>query len=415
MAASVLIVDTEPGVREFLARAFQARGYQVTTATDSEQALAALAKGGVEAAIIELFLRGDHGREFLRRARRAYPDVEFLATGLGLPDSVAVGLLEEGQFAYLPKPLDAELTIAVTAGALEQRRLRLRNQALESALGLRRAQVPCPEPDQAWFEEFRLAAPARLPAIIYGEPGLEKTELARALHLLGGREGELFLDLDLERCWPTIGGAEGIFKSFFSGLAEGSLALRGIDRLEQVAQEELLAAFGDGEDGGPRLVSIFDEHPAQAVAAGRLSPSLFERLGAVLLRVPPLRERRPAIPQLARAIMEASGRRARLSEEALSELQKRPWPGNLRELRAILNGLAHSGREVLAPSDLEAPSNAVAAAETQDSSLSLAEVEKRHILRVLKDQGGNKVRSARVLDINVKTLYNKIRAYGLGS
>src|SRR5690606_39086792 len=104
VSGSVLVVDAEPGVRDYLARVFRAHGYKVEVAADGDEALTALADSDIEVALVELFLRGDNGLEFLRRAREVNPGVELIVMGHGLPDTMAVRVLEEGHFGFLSKP-----------------------------------------------------------------------------------------------------------------------------------------------------------------------------------------------------------------------------------------------------------------------------------------------------------------------
>lgn len=434
MAGSILVVDTEPGVRETLADAFRAHGYKVALAGDGDEAMAALLGGDIEVALIEIFLRGDNGQEFLRRARKYNPSVEFIAIGLGLPDTMAVRLLEEGNFAFLAKPLDAEYTLATVMKAQQSRQLRLRNEALERVVKLRQAlPVPLLAPsDESWLAPFRLAAPTQLPVLLYGEAGVEKSGTAFLIHDWSPRREDLFVPFS---CSGELGAVEdelfgGADRKAPPGLLEltrdGTLLLQGVDRLTPEAQRRLAGIIERGQIPAPggqsrrlsaRLIATLTGRPEQAVESGQLTGELYEALARVVLELPPLRARTAALSVLVEQILAEQAARKRLSDEALELFRSYAWPGNLRQLRSVLAGLSRLPQTVIAPGDLVSSMALEVGSDKhhEDASLTLAEVERRHIMNVLDKNQGNKVRTARVLDINVKTLYNKIRLYGLGS
>jgi DNA-binding NtrC family response regulator len=167
-----------------------------------------------------------------------------------------------------------------------------------------------------------------------------------------------------------------------------------------------------------RVVAATNKKLAEEVKAGRFREDLFYRLNVVHIEVPPLRERKDEIPELARTFLRMHLRKGlpekSISDETLEAFKSYRWPGNVRELKNLVErSVILSRGDVITPRDLPPTlfePSAAAPVEDETDEL-LADVEKRHILKVLRRHGGNKVRAAKVLGINVKTLYNKIKAY----
>lgn len=421
MTGSILIVDSESGLRDVLRRAFELEGFRISDAADEAEGSKLLLRGGIDAVLVEVFLRGPSGVELLRWMRKNVPEVEIVLMGLGLPGTAASDYLREGAFAFLPKPLDIPLAVATLAKAIAMRRLRLERQSLQELLKLR---LPRPhsllaELNEPWMEPLRLAAPTELPLLIYGEPGLEKSALAAAIHDHSHRSDQLFLTVPVSTLRHQLGPKRNL-SAILEPLNDGSIVIEGIAGLDEDAQSELAEIIErrrlnlpDGRSVAlrARIIATHDGPWEQALQLGRIDRNLARLFDRLRVLVPPLRER-PA--RLERALDELFAtedqRDSRLSRDARSALVNYPWPGNLVELRSIARLLAQ--HSIITPAELPAAMQP-ARSSAEDPSLTLAEIEKRHIAAVLAREQGNKIRSARVLDINVKTLYNKIRLYEL--
>jgi two-component system, NtrC family, response regulator HydG len=426
---NILIVDTEVGVREFLRDALELQGHRVDLAEDSVQAFKRVLRGDIDVAFIEIFLRGDNGLELLRRIKHHVPRTEVVLTGLGLPPSTTMSLLMEGAFAFLAKPLDPDLTVTTLDKALDIQRLRLRNQALDKLLNL---QYPVTLPvlcelDKSWLEPFDLGAPTNLPILLHGEAGSQKSCFASYIHKKSPRQDKLFFSLS---CQGSPSSTERVLfgnpdddvttPSLVELVSDGTLFFADVDGLSHGSQRQLAAILESRtwpmKDGSylpmnARILASIEGSVQEAIAGQRLILPLVTQLGRLNLGIPPLRARKAAIPQLVRQILQANARQ--VSEDAMTLLQNYSWPGNMRELLAVLQQVEKSRQAIITPGEL--PSylrpDSLSEGDGNDATLTLDEVERRHIARVLARQNGNKVRTARVLDINVKTLYNKIREY----
>jgi len=284
--------------------------------------------------------------------------------------------------------------------------------------------------------------------LITGESGVGKELVANRMHSLSRRHDQPFVALNCGAIQETLleselfGHQKGAFtgatndhQGLFEIASGGTLFLDEIGEMNLDLQVKLLRVLETSEFrrvGGTKLVKVdvrvvaaTNKRLIEEVQSGRFREDLFYRLNVIHIEVPPLRERADDIPALVQAFLEAHHRKGlplrTVVPEALAALTAYPWPGNVRELRNIIErSLILCRGDDITPDDL--PSALVRGGAqndalgrrgepTYDLAVPLAEVERRHILRVLGANGGNKVRTARILGINVKTLYNKLKAY----
>lgn len=442
MSGTVLVVDTEAGVRNTLKHALELQGFRVVLAQDGSQASATLRRGRVDVALIEVFLRGENGLELLRRLSREGTPVEIVMTGLDLPPSVNQSFLEQGAFAFLPKPLDLDLTVAVLRKAIETQGIKRRATLVSELLGMARV-IPDPvfaDSDDEWLETVKLAAPTDLPILLHGEPGSGQMTVARLIHDRSDRDSQIFFILNnkgqggefIQKLFLGGQGAVGL-EAFIDRFSEGTLVLEDIEQwplsfqelLAEVIENKVLehhnhspkAVVSGGLPFSARFIVSLSMDLKSAELAGRVHPKLISALARVSLAIPPLRERKQAIPTIVEALLLDMGYQGRVSDDAMTCLSDYDWPGNLEELSMVLGQCSQGEVKLITAAELPASLRPHAASVRlgvqDDASLTLADVEKRQIALVLARQNGNKVRTARVLDINVKTLYNKIRLYNL--
>ena len=438
---TVLVVDDDPAQLKLLATVLESDGWQVTAKTGGADAIAELDAGrDFDVVISDLSMPGMDGRQVLEEVHARRPEVPvIILTAHGSVDS-AVELLRAGAHTYLQKPtrLD-ELRITVrraresTETRRELARLRRRVNLPSDVVGVSRQM-------QEVLETAIRVAPTATPVLITGETGTGKEVVARAVHSASGRGA--FVALNCAAVPPTLFESElfGFKRGAFTdarrdhaGVVEsamgGTLFLDEVGEVPLALQPKLLRLLSDGEfrrlgdsemmKSDARVIAATNRNPEEEVAAGRMREDLYYRLNIVHLHLPPLRERPVDIPALAHLLLERLAARfelpgADLAPDALAALTRYHWPGNIRELENVLaRALALRTGRVLSLKDLPAhvarPAGDAAPLPAEAGLLSLEEVERRHILHVLEQCGGNKLKAADILGIDRSTLHRKLR------
>jgi DNA-binding NtrC family response regulator len=447
----VLVVEDDEALRDYLVRALKVDGYAVQAAPDASSALG-IAEGQEPAVLVaEVFLKGNNGVELVKQLRDRQVSTQVVLIGRDIPTYTVVAAMKQGAFDFVEKPIDPDYFLLVVRRAVEHWRLTHENQALRRLSGLaaqdRDGMVAESPSMRDVLKTIELVAPSDLTVLITGESGVGKELVANRLHALSNRHGKPFVALNCGAIQETLLESElfGHVKGAFTGATQdhqglfevadgGTIFLDEIGEMNLDLQVKLLRVLETSEFrrvGGTKLtkvdvrvVAATNKRLAEEVQNGRFREDLFYRLNVIHIEVPPLRERADDIPALVQAFVEAHHRkglpRRTVSPEALAALTSYPFPGNVRELRNIIErSLILCRGETILPDDLPpalvrggTPEASPRRGEpTYDLAMPLGEVERRHILRVLGANGGNKVRTARILGINVKTLYNKLKGY----
>ncbi|MBI3722990.1 sigma-54-dependent Fis family transcriptional regulator [bacterium] len=441
----ILVVEGEDELRELLLSALKVDGYIALGARDGEAALELMAREAVSVVVADLFVKGINGLELLKRARERWAEVEVVITARDAPIHSVVKVMKSGAFDFVPKPIDREYFLLVVGKAVAQVRLAHENQALRRMSDLRGQRSPELTASSPAMREvvktIELVAPTDLTVLIEGESGVGKELVANSLHQKSPRRAAPFIAINCGVLQETLleselfGHEKGAFTGAHAdhqGLFEiadgGTLFLDEIGEMGTDLQVKLLRVLETSEFrrvGGHkqihvdvRLVAATNKKLQDEVRGGRFREDLFYRLNVMHIEVPPLRDRKDEIPELVRGFLRAHARRGlpekRMSDETLEALKSYRWPGNVRELKNLVERSVILARsEVITPRDLPPTLFEPDAAPPveDDGDTALASVEQRHIMKVLRRQNGNKVRAAKVLGINVKTLYNKIKAY----
>jgi DNA-binding NtrC family response regulator len=444
----VLVVEGEDELRELLEKALGAEGYPVRSARDADAAIDLLGKEEVAVVISDLFLRGVNGLELLRRVKDRWSAIEVILTGRDAPTHSVVNAMKRGAFDFVPKPIDVDYFLLAVGKASAQVKLTHENQTLRRLSDLQKQHRP-PELVAASpamrevTKTVELVAPTDLTVLIEGESGVGKELVANAIHERSPRASKPFIAINCGVLQESLleselfGHEKGAFTGAYAdhqGLFEiadgGTLFLDEIGEMGADLQVKLLRVLERSEFrrvGGHKLlhvdvrvVAATNKTLSDEVAGGRFREDLFYRLNVVHVEVPPLRERKDEVPELVRIFLRSHARKGlpdkRFSPEALEILSRYRWPGNVRELKNIVERSVILARgDLIGPRDLppslSEPIAAPSSHADDDGDVPLADVERRHILNVLRRYGGNKVRTAKVLGINVKTLYNKLKAY----
>jgi DNA-binding NtrC family response regulator len=447
---SLLLVDDDPDVLRTLGDYFERLGFEVFREASGEAALEAHARHRPDVVILDLKLPGLDGLQVLEQLRRHDASV-LLLTGYG-DIATAVRAMQLGAENFLTKPVDMGHLSAVVARALDKVRLRRHNALLVSRLS--------PAVDEEAFgvsgpmrdlaRQFVLLAESdRTTVLLTGESGTGKGWVARLIHRLSPRRAAPFVDVNCAGLSSTFldselfGHEKGAFtdaKEMKQGLFE--IADRGLLFLDEVAelapelQPKVLKALEDKSFrrlGGTReiqvdvrLIAATNRDIGEAVRSGRFREDLYYRLNVIPLHLLPLRERaredRLALLRRLFADLRAELREspAEFSTEALERLLDYAWPGNIREMRNVLEralivsrGAAQLGPEHLPPElGRRQPGGSGGEAE-RASPASLEDVEREHIERTLRRHRGNRTRAAEELGISRATLINKIKAFAL--
>ncbi len=436
----ILIAEDEQKLAEILASYLAGRGHSVRVTSDGRQALEAMRAESFDVALLDIVMPELDGLEVMRQIREdpAPPEV-IIITGNGTIDN-AITAMKLGAYDYMTKPYRmAEIDVLVQR-AWEKRQLARENQFLHQRLS-RIDGAPVVEtryaPMQAVLDVIEKAAPSDAPVLITGESGTGKDLVARAIHHLSERAGS-FVDLNCAMLSDQNLETElfGYERGAFAGAAErkigflematnGTLYLDEVSELESRMQGRLLRALEHGSYfrlGGmqrveihTRLITATNSDLDTLVGEGKFRGDLLYRINTVTIALPPLRERVVDIPLLAEHFLKRfRGQGApTLAPDAVEMLQAYEWPGNIRELRNVIERalLLHRG-PVLSAADLPI-TQVKPAAGLPGSRVSLSDLERRHIESVLAHTGWHQGHAADVLGISPKTLYRKIREYGL--
>ena len=440
----VLIAEDEANLGELLQSYLAGRGHKVTVTLDGRAALDALHSQPFDVALLDIVMPKLDGLEVLRQVREnPSPPECIIITGNGTVDT-AIAAMKLGAYDYVSKPYRlAEIDVLVRR-AWEKRRLTSDNLRLNTRLSrvdAARDFTSVYAPMQAVLALARHAALGEAPVLITGEPGTGKNELARYIHAHSSRttgplvdavcaamiSGHAAVDLfGMERPKddePPGGGTAAI--GLVESAAGGTLVLDDVQLLDPPAQAALAETLSEGSfrrvgsqhriETETRFIATAGTELPAAVRAGSFRADLFDSLGHVRIALPPLRERSVDIAILAQAfVREFGGRRGpSLASEAIEALQDYSWPGNLRELRNVLErAVLLAGSGIIHAHDLPLPAAVRSGSSADDAPLSLQEVERRHIAAVLQRTGWHQGKAASLLGISAKTLYRKIREYG---
>jgi DNA-binding NtrC family response regulator len=441
---NILIVDDEPSVRETCAEVAAQSGMKATAVSSAEEALEVLERAAVDIVLTDLMLQPTSGLDLLRRVHDTYPKMPVIVlTQYGTIDS-AVTATRLGAIDYVTKPFRIEELRARLERAARAVELQLENQLLREQLRTRPGfggLIGVSEKMQRVYKVIQKVSQHEYPVLILGESGTGKELVARSVHFSGTRKERTFAPVDCSSLVPTLIESElfGYVKGAFTGAQHGKQGLLeaahgGTLFLDEIGdmpidlQAKLLRALQEHEVKpvgsterrriDVRIIAATNRDLETAIKTGGFRQDLYFRLNVVQIKLPALRERKSDIPLLVMSFLDKFSdpqKPARtISEDAMRRLIGYDWPGNVRELEnAIERAVALGSGPILhvgdLPSNLQYPTSE--RAPERDELLPLEELERRAILRTLRETSGDKLAAARILGIGKTTLYRKLKQY----
>jgi DNA-binding NtrC family response regulator len=445
--ARILVVDDEVNIREALAALLESDGYEVAAASSGQKAMETLRQEEFDVVISDLRMEGPSGIDLLRWLRETAPETEvIILTAYGTVEG-AVEAMKLGAYDYIAKPVDRKRLSLLIEKALEKRRLSEENRNLRRRLSIKEEFSNIIGTSPAIRKVFKIiseVAPTNATVLITGESGTGKELVARAIHQRSPRRSQPFVTLNCGALPDTLMESElfGYEKGAFTGAltakigrieaaSRGTLFLDEVGDMSLKTQVDLLRVLQDKELrrlGGTSAISVDVRFIAatnrdlkEEIAAKRFREDLYYRLNVVPISMPPLRERKEDIPLLLESFLQEfcsihRKPRKRLSEGTLELLVRYSWPGNIRELRNLVERLVLlSRKDIIEPSDL--PAGIRGENEQPEITIPLTqplrEVEKTVIRNVLARVTRNRTAAARILGISLRALHYKIKRFGL--
>ena len=439
---TLLVVDDDQAVVSWLVDLLPEEGFEVTGETSAHRALQLLEARAFDLVVSDVEMPEMRGLELLRAILRVRPQQPvLLITAFGSID-LAMESVRAGAVDFLAKPFRIEALALSLKRALRERQMRREITRLrEAAARETQSGIAARSPGmRAALDLARRASRSHLPVLVTGESGVGKGALARFIHEDSERRPARFVQLNCAALPAGLAESElfGVRRGAFTDAREdrpgvfsqahgGTLFLDEVGDLPLELQPKLLQALesnrirplGSTEDvpADVRIVAATNRALEEALKERRFRPDLYHRLNVVRIEVPPLRERpediEPIVDQVLHEVTKRSGRAAiGLSAEALRKLKLHAWPGNVRELvNAIERAVAMSDDDVLPPEafSLQRPQDSSGLLSSAlERDLSLDELEREYIRRVLSKTGGHKARAAKILGLDRRTLYKKV-------
>jgi two-component system nitrogen regulation response regulator NtrX len=458
MAREILIVDDEADIRMLITGILSDEGYATRDASDSTSALEAIQNRRPNLVILDIWLQGSKldGLELLQAILREQPSIPVLMISGHGTIELAVNAIKLGAYEFIEKPFKADRLLLVVDRAIEAARLKSENEELRLRAGPEREMIGDSQGMHQLQMAVRKVAPTGSRVLITGPPGAGKEVVARVLHQDSRRGGAPFVVLNCATMNPdrmeselfgSEAGAEGPDSPSKVGTFErahgGTLLLDEVadmpletqGKIVRVLQDQNFERVGGDRrvDVDVRVIASTNRDLPKLITEGRFREDLFYRLNVVPIRVPALCDRRDDIPLLIETFMARSAELAglpprQLSDDGIAALQAYEWPGNVRQLRNVIDWIL-----IMAPGDSGDPVNAdmlppdigaIAPISRDDSATEIMTLPLREAREVFERQyleaqinrfGGNISRTASFVGMERSALHRKLRSLGMSS
>ena len=445
----ILIVDDEELLREGCRRLLEMSGYTVRTAGEADSGLRLAATDAFEIAFVDFRMPGMSGIDFIRRMQEISPSTDVVMMTGYASIEMAVEAMKNGARDYVAKPFEAEQILEIVRKLLQNRQAPRApaEEGFSFIFNSRPLQIiGAGGRMQELFALIRKVAPTESTVLIQGESGTGKELVAKAIHALSPRQHKAFFAMDCGSLVESLFESElfGHVKGSFTGATAtkhgafelahggtfffdeiGNISLNVQAKILRAIQEREIRRIGSAQTipVDVRVIAATNLDLKSAVKTGQFREDLYYRLSVIPISLPPLRERSEDIDTLVDYFIRKHNKRRRFNpiEKIAAPVRdlflRYHWPGNVRELENLIERAAviEESTELTVqslPPHLQLYGEQTGEAEDA-GSLSLAEVEKEHIGRILQREANNISRAARILGIDRKTLYDKIRRYNL--
>ncbi len=439
---SILLIDDEENLRSLMARIIELEGFKVLQSKDAKHGLKLLDQEDVNVVITDVRLPDANGVELARRIKEKYPAIEIIVlTAFGTIED-GVTAIKNGAFDYMTKGDHQQKLLPLLNKAYEKAALQQKVNQLEGKLSRLYGFEQVIGKSKSILQVIDLAnkvAATENTVLLSGETGTGKEVFANAIHFESKRKGKPFVAfncsaiakdlLESELFGHTAGAFTGASKDKRGLLEEaqgGTLFLDEIGELNPELQAKLLRTLESGEyyrvgdskirKADVRFIAATNRDLKREIESGHFRSDLFYRLSVFEIRLPALRERKEDITLLTKYFIQRASAKNNKRIEGYEDrfinlLEHHHWKGNIRELKNVIE------RSIILSDETELKAHLLPydfnLSEATDDSLTLAESEKHHIQKVLALAQGNKTKAAKLLDIGLTTLYQKIKDFNL--
>ncbi len=439
----VLIVDDEGSIRESLSEIFKDEGYYVLTSSSGEEAIETVKEQSPDLIFLDIWLSGIDGIQTLEEIKGLKPDLPIIMISGHGNIELAVKATRIGAYDFLEKPLSLERVLLAAKRALEKQALETEYKALKQDLTKRFRLIGSSQKMTVLKEQIDMAAQSNSRVLIMGESGSGKELVARFLHENSKRVGKPFIEvncaaipqelIESELFGHEKGSFTGAFerkKGKFELADEGTLFLDEVGDMSLSAQSKVLRVIETQEFqrvGGSRNIKVdvriivaTNKNLREEMKKGNFREDLLYRLDVIPIIVPPLRERKDDIPSLVEYFLEYFSseygqKLKKITPEAIKMLETHDWPGNIRELRNVIERLV-----IMTPPDTINARNLVVAEPTKEDYFAFTTLreardafEKTFITKKLEENNWNISKTAEILQIERSNLHKKIKAYNI--
>lgn len=439
----ILVVDDEEGIRESLSGIFEDEGCDILTSSSGEEALDLLKEQSPDLVFLDIWLPGVDGIKTLEEIKALKPELPIIMISGHGNIELAVKATKMGAYDFLEKPLSLERVLLVAKRALERHTLEIENKALKKDLTKKYRLIGNSPKMVLLKEQIDMAAQSNSRVLIIGESGSGKELVARLLHENSKSAGKHFIEVNCAAIPQELIESElfGHEKGSFTGAFEskkgkfeladgGTLFLDEVGDMSPSAQSKVLRVIETQEFqrvGGSRnikvdvrIITATNKDLKEEVRKGTFREDLLYRLNVIPIVVSPLRERREDIPILVEYFLQSFAaeygkRPKKIAPDALKMLEAYDWPGNIRELRNVIERLV-----IMTPSDTITSKNLVVAEPTRQDYLAFKTLkeardafEKDFLIKRLEENNWNISKTAEILQVERSNLHKKIKAYNI--